>query len=788
MNRLGSLDNVATYSIRKFFSHLIKATFYHQHQTPCPRHLCSVRDLSFLPKLIGTDIHWKEISISSLSNYLQLTPDRLRVLIDNPQSLRTNQQECLTAGRSFLEYRLSVQQDLPTRLKHVYTWNLNSWNAPGPPIRDPKTRRCRRLLQTGPVCLQETKWDGGAPERIAGYLPGTKIFSSTCTLLESGKRSGGVAILLPPGWKAEKSHEPVPSRALALLVRDRITQFYLVSVYLHPDSKKRDLEKLTQEWIRLEKETSRVLFVGDFNRVDETHPTVWDGFLSSASCIDVDPKLITYQSQDVASALDRCLLPAEWVSSASWNPSIRTLSTASSAGHKILRISMQLKPSVVNNPKDPKHEVLPSDLFMPGKHPNAAKQSDIQALVRLLHRETQYDNCCTSWYQSLAFARQSQQIVDGLNRSSLLANTGIREDMQSYLPVFTSRHLPLSACFWAWWRTQEVPKANAAVAPHLLARKYLKGTQPWVNIPVWIIEDLIKQTRGAVIQTVEHLPVVQGACSIPRVVLQDCFDVIDTLQENVSYVPMDEVSMQAKGLGNMLSFWERMRNVCPKVNSYNGPILNRDNQCCVTSRDLDEAMLETRNFWFDVPNQFDDAWQPLLEVYKDAPRWPAIPPPGREVCLSTLLHTKDSAPGPDGIPYSAWRVLPETTLQAMSSYFYDIQEETALPPMQIGVWIPKAKMGPKADNFRPLGMPNTLDRLVDGTVAAHLMYYTAHLLHPSQTVMSYFKEPQRAVAEIQRILDGDHPACALLADLSKAFERVNPYWIMHLLRLRGAPR
>ena len=456
--------------------------------------------------------------------------------------------------------------------------------------------------------------------------------------------------MLPPGWKAEKSHELVPSRALALLVRDRLTQFYLVSVYLHPDSKKRDLEKLIQEWIRLEKETSRVLFVGDFNRVDETHPTVWDSFLSSTYCIDVDPKLITYQSQDVASALDRCLLPAEWVSSASWNPSIRTLNTASSAGHKILRISMQLKPSVVNNPKDPKHEVLPSDLFMPGKHPNAAKQSDIQALVRLLHRETQHDNCCTPWYQSLAFARQSQQIVDGLNRSSLLANTGIRDDMQSYLPVFTSRHLPLSACFWAWWRTQEVPKANAAIAPHLLARKYLKGTQPWVNIPVWIIEDLIKQTRGAVIQTVEHLPVVQGACSIPRVVLQDCFDVIDTLQENVSYVPIDEVSMQAKGLGNMLSFWESMRNVCPKVNSYNGPILNRDNQRCVTSRDLDEAMLETRNFWFDVPNQFADAWQPLLDVYKDAPRWPAIPPPGREVCLSTLLHTKDSAPGPDGIP------------------------------------------------------------------------------------------------------------------------------------------
>ena len=178
-----------------------------------------------------------------------------------------------------------------------------------------------------------------------------------------------------------------------------------------------------------------------------------------------------------------------------------------------------------------------------------------------------------------------------------------------------------------------MPKANPAVAPHLLARKYLKVPSNG-SIPSWIVEELIKQTRGAVIQSVEHLPVVQGACSLPKILLQDFFDVIDTLQENASYVPNDEVSNQAKGLGNMLSFWERMRNVCPKVNSYNGPILNNENHQCVTSRDLDEAMLETRQFWFDSPDQFDNAWQPVLEVYANTPRWPAIPPPSREVCLS----------------------------------------------------------------------------------------------------------------------------------------------------------
>ena len=101
---------------------------------------------------------------------------------------------------------------------------------------------------------------------------------------------------------------------------------------------------------------------------------------------------------------------------------------------------------------------------------------------------------------------------------------------------------------------------------------------------------------------------------------------------------------------------------------------------------------------------------------------------------------------------------------------------------------PKPKLGPEADNFRPLGMPNTLDRLVDGSVAAHAMRQTAHTMHPSQAVMLCFKEPQKAVSCIQKILDGDASAITLLADLSKAFERVNPYWILELLRIKRAPR
>ncbi len=271
-----------------------------------------------------------------------------------------------------------------------------------------------------------------------------------------------------------------------------------------------------QEWARLDKVTARAIFVGDYNRIGEGDPTLWNSFLAFTGCLDVDPKLLTYSSQTAASALDRCLIPTEWVTSAGWNPCVRTLQPASGNGHKILRIAMQLRPSVVNNPKDPKQEVLPSDLFMPGKHPNATKRSDIQALLRL-HREMNQTSTCTTCYHSLMFANvqpkaRSFQVSpkrgdydvpdqegDGLTRSSFSQVNRAHNLEQSGVREHTFKRFSLSSCFWAWWRTQEVPKANPAVTPHLLARKYLRGAQQWVNIPLWIVEDIIKQTRGAVI-------------------------------------------------------------------------------------------------------------------------------------------------------------------------------------------------------------------------------------------------------------------------------------------------
>ena len=97
---------------------------------------------------------------------------------------------------------------------------------------------------------------------------------------------------------------------------------------------------------------------------------------------------------------------------------------------------------------------------------------------------------------------------------------------------------------------------------------------------------------------------------------------------------------------------------------------------------------------------------------------------------------------PDGLPCAFWRMFPEQSATVLQDDF-DRMMACELPaPTQVGVWIPKAKQGPTADYFPPLGMPDTLDRLRDGTTAAMLFRTTRSSFHPAQTMLNIFREPQ----------------------------------------------
>ena len=199
-------------------------------------------------------------------------------------------------------------------------------------------------------------------------------------------------------------------------------------------------------------------------------------------------------------------------------------------------------------------------------------------------------------------------------------------------------------------------------------------------------------------------------------------------------------------------------------------------------------MLATRKFWFQPPVKYDPEWTDYLEQYKaQAQPWPHVPPPGAEDLIRTVLATNDSSPGPDGIPYAAWRLHPGVSSDAMITHLNDICRSSVPPPCSVQAWIPKAKMGPTADNFRPLGMPSTFERVIDGSIATVMTRAIAPLLHPSQTVLNLFRELQSAVQSVQSVLDQDAPCTCLSLDLSKAFERINPYWILQILSACKAP-
>ena len=71
------------------------------------------------------------------------------------------------------------------------------------------------------------------------------------------------------------------------------------------------------------------------------------------------------------------------------------------------------------------------------------------------------------------------------------------------------------------------------------------------------------------------------------------------------------------------------------------------------------------------------------------------------------------------------------------------------------------------DNFRPLGLPNTADRIIDQAVCVQMHSALRGSLHPSQTLVNIFREPI--------FWRPRRPHFALLFDSAKAFERVNPH-------------
>ena len=90
----------------------------------------------------------------------------------------------------------------------------------------------------------------------------------------------------------------------------------------------------------------------------------------------------------------------------------------------------------------------------------------------------------------------------------------------------------------------------------------MSGQSQYVNVPKRVVVDLITRSKGVVLADIGELAACGEAVVLPRIKLHDMLEVIDTLSSETTYLPIDEANAQARGLGNMVAFWERLRNVC----------------------------------------------------------------------------------------------------------------------------------------------------------------------------------------------------------------------------------
>ena len=640
-----------------------------------------------------------------------------------------------------LDFRCDHKSEQPSSVRHITSWNVGGWTQPGR-AGDDKLKAIKASLHKGPIVLQETHWTHEQSTRLHIVIPGIYVVATAATV-KNRHPSGGVAIILPVGYEVLTNQTILPGQILAALVQLKGAKIRIISVYLHPDNVQENLQALIKYLNTIDLREWTIL-AGDFNRADEQCSKLWHQLTEEYGLTDSHPKLPTFRTAHSESCLDRILLPTAF----SQNLHLRHSTSARWIGaklrHGLVTIRLKHKSTVPPDPKLAKHHTIPPYIFRPGMEGPVQNQFAIEA-IRDLERRI----------------------------------------MQEPHQAHTAESL--TTLYWAWWwsltpeHKKKKKKKQADIAALVQSCLKQKGAHVILQLPT---HEALTRAIGTAI---DSRPTPSGAREIARTELYKALELLDAQAITYRLAPKNTPEITGDR-SNTTAFWQRMRELKTTQGTYNGPIYRANGRKCHTVQDLDQAMIDTRSFWEESPPHTQASWQPILQEYQAGNNYlPPFPELTIAKIQSHLLHTKESAPGLDGIPYAAWRLNPEASSHAIHKLFTQITRAQEEPPSQVLVWIPKATAGPTGDYFRPLGMPNTSHRILDGALSALVVAHCSPHLHPSQSMLNNFREPQKAVLSIQQDLDGDGPKAALFIDMAKAFEKVNPHWATDVMLARGCP-
>jgi ribonuclease HI len=170
--------------------------------------------------------------------------------------------------------------------------------------------------------------------------------------------------------------------------------------------------------------------------------------------------------------------------------------------------------------------------------------------------------------------------------------------------------------------------------------------------------------------------------------------------------------------------------------------------------------------------------------------------PTLDLFLNILKENKSSAPGPDGIPFQAWRAVADIAAPVFLAVARSLQERDPYIPdwfnQAVLYFFPKVPNATSPGQGRPISVTNTGNRVIAAAFKAVLDDATSAWILPHQKGFVPGRTIDANLQYVTRRYYTDHAdgneGYLLAADFSKAFDSVSHEFIVKVLETINMPR
>ena len=161
---------------------------------------------------------------------------------------------------------------------------------------------------------------------------------------------------------------------------------------------------------------------------------------------------------------------------------------------------------------------------------------------------------------------------------------------------------------------------------------------------------------------------------------------------------------------------------------------------------------------------------------------------------NAVRRSNNSSPGPDGVPFAAWRAAPDLAAPLLLAVLLQLCRGQHPPPgFNHGLLflIPKKHTGLVSDT-RPISVTNTDNRILAATIASIIMPTVSSLVDPSQKGFLSGKNGMDHTLQINEFffegVKNKTQHLAFLLDTAKAFDSIDHSWALQVLAHAGFPK